>query len=137
MATWKQNRDVVIKGWINAGNKLVARSATDFHSRVVFRTPVDTGLLRASWEILVGKITSASVRAFPNITEFNLTSGRAASIRGKVAGALARIKNTKRFLTLTVTNPQPYVGKIEDGSSRQAPAGMIRVSLVEVASVYR
>lgn len=34
-----------------------------------------------------------------------------------------------------ISNPQPYINKLEHGSSKQAPAGMVRITLAELENI--
>ena len=79
-------------------------------TKIVSRTPVDTGLLRKSW-------TPAK-----NRTDASNSGGDIAAVTNSL----------KLGDTFTLTNAQPYARVIEyEGHSPQAPAGMVRVSTAE------
>jgi hypothetical protein len=99
---------------INVAPKVVMqRIAADLHGR----TPVDTGRARASWDIKQG---SPSDYLPPEET---------AAGAKDVTSELATITGKQ---TVYVTTAIPYMKYLEQGSSKQAPAGMVRLSLAEI-----
>jgi len=81
-------------------------------SGVVLRTPVDTGRARANWQASVGQGGRGEVDAEDK-------GGGATIERGAAA-----IGRQRGFEQVVLENNLPYIGKLEDGSSRQAPDGM-------------
>jgi len=92
-------------------------------SRIVKKTPVDTGRARANWNIS----QTAPDRSVSVATD---TSGAIAL--GRIAGNRTRL-GTRTFLA----NSLPYIGALEDGSSKQAPAGMVKVTAAEMGNISR
>lgn len=79
-------------------------------SRIVARTPVDTGLARANWFLSEGRprreaTTSVVPEAPPALTGDSV---------------------------IYLTNNVPYIVPLEYGHSRQAPNGMVRLAIAEV-----
>ena len=83
-------------------------------TQVTFRTPVDKGLLRASWNWGVGA---------PDPTLQESTS------RDTIAYLRGQIKTFGLGDIGYFTNPQPYAWPMELGGSAQAPNGMVRVPI--------
>lgn len=85
-------------------------------AEVVPRTPVDTGFARGNWVPTVGAPSMLPV------SRLDPTG----------AGAVARIKIFGQRYTLGttvfITNNAPYIGRLNAGSSRQAPAGFVEQS---------
>jgi|CXWL01.1.fsa_nt_gi hypothetical protein len=106
--------------------KVVKRVAFDIFGRIVRRTPVDTGRARASWNISIGKpdLTVAPEGQQPVMNEVAAVA--------KAGAALATL--TERGLTepIWITNNLPYIVKLEEGHSQQAPKGMVVLSVEEV-----
>lgn len=101
------------------------RVAIDLHTRIVLRTPVDTGRARASWMIGIGAAPKAVMgKAFNN-------PGGAASVAAAQHRKLARF-SAKAGRQIFITNNLPYIGMLEYGHSAQAPHGMVRISVAEV-----
>lgn len=95
------------------------RVVAEMVSRVVLRTPVDTGRARANWQTTVGVPASATLE------EVDKTGSGAISRGIAVAG---------RFpmgATVWISNGLPYASRLEYGWSQQAPAGMVRVTVAE------
>lgn len=83
---------------------------------LVQRTPVDTGRARANWILGVGNI---------DLTTSNRTDKGGGSTVSRVAAEVA----SARGRVFYITNALPYIQRLEDGWSKQAPAGMVSVTL--------
>jgi len=103
-------------------NKLVRAVLLEAHRRLVMRTPVRTGRARANWNVGVDKIDRSN-----NPEKFD-KSGRAAIQEGQ-ATILADFKAGDRAF---ITNSLPYIPPLENGSSKQAPEGMVKVTAAEM-----
>lgn len=91
--------------------------------RVVFRTPVDTGLARGNWIISLDAPVDIIVEPDPN---GQLT----------VDNALAMLENIRPFQNIFFQNNVPYIEFLELGSSSQAPGGMVALSIEEVLNLF-
>lgn len=98
----------------------------EMFSRVILRTPVDTGRLRGNWQASVGEQAEGELeRLDPQGSEAQAEAARV------VLGA-----ETDKALYLT--NNLPYARRIEyEGWSKQAPAGMVRVTAAEFEGVVK
>ena len=85
-------------------------------NKVVSRTPVKTGRLRKSWQPTLNKPSQS------------LSSSGSKGIEAVVAKA-------KLGDSIFLVNNLPYAQKIEAGSSNQAPAGMVRVTVAEYQKI--
>lgn len=98
----------------------------DLGTSIVRDTPVDTGQARANWRFTTTKISQAYNKA-----------------RRDPSGSMAidRLAATVAALTLQkpvyMTNNAPYIYRLENGWSKQAPAGMLAKNLYRVALKYR
>lgn len=88
-------------------------------SGVVLKTPVDTGRARGNWQTSIGT---------PIEEEGWIESPT-------MAGA-AVMKTLTPFNVVFISNNVPYIIYLEDGSSDQAPAGMVTVTMAEMAEQY-
>lgn len=89
----------------------IGRIASDLHSRIVAKSPVDTGELRRSWVLAKtqkGYAISTGVPYAP-VVEFGLYPNP----------------------------PKGGKGKTKGGYSTQAPQGMVRISVKEVANEWK
>lgn len=106
-----------------ANAELVARKiALDMHSRIVERSPVDTGRFRANNSIAIGSNPGTS--SMDTDKSGAATKSKAESaIQGFEIGQVAILYNNLQYAT-----------KLEMGHSKQAPSGVYRLSFQEVAS---
>lgn len=86
------------------------------------KTPVDTGRARANWQVDIGA---------PAFTEKRIRG--ASTAPGRVlpfpAGMKSKIDGTE---TVWITNTLPYIRFLEEGSSLQAPNGMLALTVAQV-----
>lgn len=84
--------------------------ALTLHSKVSLKTPVDTGRARANWFLAEGAPRIATTES--------VTPEAPPALTGKSV--------------IYLTNSLPYIVPLEYGHSKQAPVGMLRVSIAEV-----
>lgn len=104
--------------------KLQQRVALDLLTRIVLKTPVDTGRARGNWQVELNGSGSGT-------TETVDPAGQAT-----IANGFAAIGAAKPFGKITIYNNVQYIRRLEDGSSRQAPQGMVKLSVEEVLSQF-
>jgi len=92
---------------------------------VVKRTPVDTGRARGSWQLDVSDNLPSPTQRIDSTGEQTINKGMA-TLGFLTFGRIVRISNTVE-----------YIGFLEDGSSSQAPNGMVSVTLNEVGAQFR
>lgn len=97
----------------------------ELFSRVVLRTPVDTGRARGNWIFTVNR---------PDLSSLD-TEKKDRSGKKTILDFSTKIKGEDGNFNLT--NNLPYIGSLEDGKSGQAPSGMVKVSLHEIESWIR
>lgn len=98
---------------VNLGT-VVRKVAFDLHAKIVLRTPVDTGRARAGWDITVS-----------DPTQYLPPPGQYGD-KGPPSGV--EIHGDQ---PVYVVNNVEYIEALEYGHSKQAPAGMVRISIVE------
>lgn len=96
-------------------------------TEIVNRTPVLSGKARRNWMTTVGGKTGAT-------TEATDPTGGAAI--GDARTAVANYGADGKFPPITVQNNLPYIGKLENGYSKQAPSGMVAVTLAGLQARY-
>ncbi|MDP2322569.1 MAG: HK97 gp10 family phage protein [Gammaproteobacteria bacterium] len=100
--------------------------AIDLFSRVIARTPVDTGRLRGNWQ--------AGVREYAagELDRLDPSGGETTALM------VTAVSSAEPHAALTLTNNLPYARRIEyDNWSQQAPAGMVRVSVAEFQGIVK
>jgi len=131
-----QSFSVSIDKWCNtAGVKLgvaIKKIVIDIFSRVIMRTPVDTGRARANWVVgLNSASTTPSSRTDtdPGPVVSDGTGKSKAKSRMIMKVKTANVESTKSYL---LTNNVIYAIRLEYGWSRkQAPSGMVRITVRE------
>lgn len=95
------------------------KMAADLWSKITYRTPVDTGRARASWNLAQGAPD-------PSVPP---EAKKGERIPTPPMPSVAAIDGTK---TVYVTSNVHYITHLENGTSKQAPAGMVDISVAEV-----
>lgn len=116
-ADFKRNFAALMKKAGRKAEMVVRASALSVGASLVQRTPVDTGRAKANWVPGIGSVSTK-------------TTG---DINAEAAlGAINQALQTwKPGQTIYITNSLPYIKRLEDGWSKQAPAGMVRLTVVE------
>lgn len=96
---------------------VVQKTAVELLRGVVFKTPVDTGRARGNWLVGVGAAREGTVKATDK-------TGAKAILQGT-----ANIAELDGESSVFITNNLPYIGRLEKGHSKQAPAGMVAVTV--------
>lgn len=104
---------------------VVRRVGLDLYSNLVMKSPVDTGRFRGNWQVGVGSVnTDTSAAPDPG-------GG------GAIAGAAEKLKGAPLAGVIYFTNSLPYAKPLEYGHSKQAPQGMVRLTVVEYGNYLR
>ena len=104
---------------------VVRKVTLELFKRVVLRSPVDTGRFRGAWEVMIGGavVKGGTIPALDK-TGASTILAAATAVRSIQAGQQA-----------TILNRLPYGPRLEDGWSKQAPAGMVALALVEFSGI--
>lgn len=120
MSTFKLDVSKFIDKASETADAEVRKICLDLLTGIVLKTPVDTGRARANWFTSIG---SPSI----NVTESTDPSGSST-----IANSLSAISEATGNI-LWITNNLPYIYRLEfEGWSRQAPAGMVRVTVNDI-----
>lgn len=113
----------------------VRKICYDLVTGIILKTPVDTGRARANWFTSVGSPSG------------NITASVDPSGSSSISSAVSAISKATGNV-LWITNNLPYIYRLEFGTyndgpktvggfSRQAPAGMVRVTINDIARQLR
>jgi len=99
-----------------APGAVAKRVSFEVFRRITLKTPIDTGRARASWTI---NVNEADRRVQPE---------------GQSSYQVPRpgLLNVQPGDTVVISNNLPYIVELENGHSKQAPVGMVAVSIEEV-----
>lgn len=93
-------------------DKAVRSLALNLYRKITFKTPVDTGRARANWNMSVGS------------PDYSTTD--------KAQPQQPKLGNGDGLSPIFIANALPYINKLENGYSGQAPQGMVALSVEEV-----
>ena len=108
---------------LGSADRVKKAASIELFNRVVLDTPVDTGRARANW------LVSLHHGGF---TPSNRTD--AAKALGDIE---VEVNGSDLHDTLTLTNNLPYIEKLENGSSTQAPKGMMKRNVITMANLIK
>lgn len=100
---------------------VIRKIALDIFSRVIAKSPVDTGRFKSNWMCAVGSIPAGTTLAI-DVTAA-VTSVEAATLGAKAGDIIYLVNNL------------PYARRLEYGHSKQAPAGMVRLTIAEFNAI--
>lgn len=91
---------------------------------VILKTPVDTGRARGNWQV------SINVSINTVIDRLDRSGGAA------ISDGTSLVTSAEPFSVISLQNNLPYIIKLEEGHSKQAPAGMVELTLNEIMSQF-
>lgn len=100
---------------IDSANEVAVILGLQIQKGISLKTPVDTGRARANWFMAEGAPDTSATAA-------------------KTPKDYARGDFQANGVPIFITNSLPYIVALEYGHSKQAPAGMVRVTLAEIAA---
>lgn len=103
--------------------RAVARSVVD-------ATPADTGRAKSNW---TAQLDAAFDGLFPARVPGSAGSTAEANTLAAVKAVEAVVDSfdISRNAEVHITNNLPYIGRLNDGHSQQAPAGFVRIAVME------
>ena len=99
--------------------------ALELFKRIIYKTPVDSGRARGNRQVAIGSVPSGTIEIDDKEGGATMSAATAASA-GFNAGD-----------TIYLTNNLPYIRRLEEGSSQQAPAGMVALTVQEFAAIVK
>lgn len=110
----------------NASDRAVA-AAKAILQDLVYVTPVDTSTALSNWQIGLG----APSRVFlPPYVPGRRGSSYAQSAEAAFAAGVAELSRKLPGQTIYISNVTPYIGDLNRGTSRQAPAGFVERAII-------
>lgn len=118
----KQLREAVPK----AANKLAIDVAKIIQTDLVYVTPVDTSDALSNWVLTVGEQWAVWIQGGYYTGEQGST--QEASARAALQQGERQLATKQPGMPIFITNNAPHIKLLNDGSSRQAPAGFVERS---------
>lgn len=119
---------------IDNANKLKRKAALAVDASVVMATPVDTGRARANWQASLSAPVGAEIEAYAPGTAGS-TSGE--NGRRALEQAKTEIAASQPEQGIFLTNNLPYIGRLNEGHSAQAPSGFVQTAVLIGIEVIR
>jgi hypothetical protein len=114
---WKAKQEEILE--------VFAHVANDALVGLVMKAPVDTGRFRSNMSVSIST---------PDITTLPKTTIKGAS--QVISEGQNKIYSNKQEVKVYIQNNLPYAMRLENGWSKQAPAGMIAITLNELQHKY-
>lgn len=92
-------------------------------------TPVDTSQALSNWRVAVAG-TGYGALPIPAYVPGEGGSTKEASAQAAIAAGRAALKGAVVGKPIAIINVVPYIGRLNEGSSQQAPAGFVERSLI-------
>lgn len=98
--------------------------ATEGLARVTEKSPVDVGTFQNNWLVSIGSPSD----------ETTMTLGAFAALS---ASAIASYATADGFPMIYLQNNLPYALRLENGWSRQAPSGVLAMTVAELEQIWQ
>ena len=103
---------------------VVQKIAIEGLSRVVMKSPVDTGRFRGNWTVSINSESDA------------ISSNTDPSGGPTIAAGSAVANGISMPQVIWLQNNLPYGPRLEDGYSKQSPTGMVAVTVAELQTMF-
>jgi hypothetical protein len=102
--------------------KLVRRVALSADAQVVLSTPVDEGRARSNWQVQLNAPAGGTREAYSPGKDGSTSGPNAQAAIDQVKAVIAAAKPGDE---IHITNNLPYIGRLNEGWSAQAPANFV------------
>lgn len=116
-------------------NEVKKRVALVVDRNLVLSTPVDTGRARSNWIVSLGGPAREEIEAYVPGTD--LGQGESGNARAAIDQGQGVIMQAVPEQPIFISNNLPYIQRLNDGYSAQAPAGMIERAIQSGERVAR
>jgi hypothetical protein len=123
MARWSLPIDKYVRATKGDIEKAARAVALDAFSRIIVKTPVDTGRARGNWMIDVQIVPEGWAEQYDR-------GGMATQDKGR-----AMLAAYKLGYEIHIRNNLPYIVALENGWSQEAPEGMVKTTMLEIGAI--
>jgi len=96
---------------------IIRKASLDVFSNVVLKTPVDKGRARGNWQPSIGGVMGGTVEQLDPSGAATIASIQAMTAQFGIGEVMY------------LANNLPYIKRLEEGYSQQAPAGMVALTV--------
>ncbi len=121
MASWSIPLEKFAAATNQTIEKAAQRATFEVFKAVILRSPVDTGMFRGNWFLGINRPNTATAKASD-------------SAGSKAIAEASKALDIKMGGVVYFTNSLPYAKRLEYGWSKQAPTGMVRLTVLEFKS---
>ena len=115
--------DSIPQAVADVGNQVALTIVGD----LAYHTPVDTSKALSNWVVSVGTPSTSEIKAH-SAGKFGSTQQQSAA--ETLAQAKQALANRKAGQTIYITNRLPYIKRLNEGYSKQQPAGFVERSIL-------
>lgn len=108
---------------------LVRKTVITAAAAVALRTPVDTGRARANWQTQLGAAPVGEATGYPRGTQGSTGAAAAAQAIAGAEAAAQGYTEAHSGTPVYISNSLPYIGRLNAGHSKQAPAGFVEAAI--------
>jgi hypothetical protein len=110
-------------------DRIARKAALAVDQALVLATPVDTGRARSNWRAEVGGAPSGTIQPYSPGDKLGIgEQANAAAAMQQAAGQVAGWRPSSE-VPLFISNNVDYIGKLNEGSSKQAPANFVEQAI--------
>lgn len=103
---------------------------------VISNTPADTGRARSNWTAQMEEAFAGMFPArVPGIAGSTAEANAAAAV--EAAEQLIETFDIEENASIHITNNLPYIGALNDGHSKQAPADFVKIAVIDGLATVR
>lgn len=112
-------------------NRVKRLAALAVDQTIVLATPVDTGRARSNWLVSLGQPTSQAIDPYDPLTPGRdpVKIGEGGNAQGAIDQAQQEIAKAVPEQSIYITNNVPYIKKLNEGWSSQAPAEFVQQAI--------
>lgn len=125
---FSRRMNIQARGLPEAINRLVRAVALAADQAIVLATPVDTGNARSNW--VVGLNAPVTSERDPYAPGSRLGIGEQANAQAAMEHARQVVSARGRGQSVWISNNVDYIGKLNEGFSRQAPANFVEMGVL-------
>lgn len=115
---------------------LVRKTALAVDQTLVMSTPVDTGRARSNWVVQIGSAPDGEIDAYAPGEKGTTGAENTQAAINQAEAAISRYSGGAG--EIHITNNLPYIQRLNDGYSHQAPAGFVEEAIsLAVRAVVR
>lgn len=133
MAKWSIPIRDVVKAWDGDLRRAALAIAVEVFTRLVMRSPVDTGRFRGNWMLDVGAVPQGAPYQGGAKGQAAQNAGVATQVALQQLAGLQGKRLTGTIIHFT--NNLPYAIPLEEGHSAQAPQGIVRTVGLELPQI--